>query len=799
MKTLATKKEKKSKFVFYKNIYFWINLFFLVSTLVLLQHLFPYAWIVFWYSLITIANGCVVYFNKITDFTYSDTGTLFYELIQDKNIISIDLPFNSSVDFGNWLQGIFEQYGNSSNLNSALSIVLLSFNLIYLLVALIAAVMIIKSTISADTLFRDKNPKKTGYTRSATKFKKFEQKIIHPVRDHIRFFLITFYEYKFNAFYILAFLIYFNIASAFLVIVGYILVVCCTYNIQTLFKGCYSLIYLFYDYFLKLPLPLILIGLFCVYNSYTKAKAKRYLAKLQFENEELVDTFGRSVFVDGPSGIGKTTIVTEMAFCSESRSRTKIRKKMDKFMNFFPSFPFQLLNKYLDEIIKNEKKMNRFIIRERIKKEFTSFYKKIYEESKTPGYKFNIQPSNLFYAYDIINGKTVHYTGNETIKLRDCLARYAECYYLYQRNALGIVSNYPVATTLNRYTEDYLISWKNTWNDDLRFYWETDYKQKLDEKLKKEKIKSKKRKETKELKKTLNEVVTFEMGEEKRHQKTHELKFDYKYAGVLNFDSMRMGVKKDYTNKAPFIDCLTIIVDEVDKERGNQFATRGMKVTAEEANLVNDKFGWYQNTVRHSALVDNEPHTRMFFTCQRQNDLALGIVQCCECCIDIKPDKQYKNSYYKYSILRRLFAKFIINLTERSKYKYLQTRNYISFPFLLLSAANASANNYIQYIDNRFGYQVVKLRVRDPRSIENTKDKCMFIINRRSYSNNFKSDSLEFIFKDDALNAINNFENELKYKSLEMTSEEYKYQNSHSEDFMFNKNKSNNKNKKKEN
>lgn len=225
-------------------------------------------------------------------------------------------------------------------------------------------------------------------------------------------------------------------------------------------------------------------------------------------------------------------------------------------------------------------------------------------------------------------------------------------------------------------------------------------------------------------------------------------------------------------------DALVINIDEIDKERGNMFSWRGLKQTAKDSNLLNDKFGWFTNTIRHGTLVDNEPLACIIMTCQRQNDLTAGLIESCESLIDIQHNRKKKNTYKKFCFIRYHLAEKINAVLEKIIYRYLQSRNYYSMFYYMLINLNSYLRTRLEYINNRFGYDIVELNVRDSRGVRQTEKKNFYIIYKRAYANNFKSDSLVSIYENKAYKDLSTFTLDMKYLSLKQTERELEYQNS---------------------
>lgn len=679
---------------------------------------------IFYYSLISFINGLITYFKGVFLFDRNNNTQYFYDFYSNNDILDFELPISDDPnDFTLYLKGIFYQYWNMDYFKSSISNVAIIFNFIYIFITILLLIFILKLIFSSFT-FSQKDKNKLGFTRFLNKYNCFQNKFIFPIKIFLTNLKITFIEYRFDKLFVLFVLFYLNIISIFLVFLSYLFDICITFNVLNLFYCLCSLLVLIIPILSKLPLFIWLIIAYILFRIIFKNRAKNKLYYLDSFNEEFVRGLGVSIFIDGVSGSGKTTISTLIAIYKEEIFRKLARKKLDKYMSYFPKFNFQLFNKYLDKLIVSEKINNRIQLKEYIKNRYDHFNFLLINGYKDINNLSSYTKDYLLFGYDL-KFKFSHYNGLIKLNLFDVLVNYSECYFIYQRNALGLISNTPIQTRLCRFNDDYFVNFNDYWNE-------------IDK----------------------------------------NIDTDFYSSGIINYDSLRLG--KTFNNSSPIVDSLVIFIDEVDKERGNQFSWRGLDNKDYYPNLLNDKFNWFVNTCRHGNLIDNDVFVSIILTCQREGDLTAGLIESCESIIDInRKSRIYKNTFYRYSIIERLLASFINDKLSKYCYKYLQTRNYYSFIYYVLFSLKSMCSNYLDYVDNRFGYDVATLTLRDPKQKIEDSNKKFFVIYKRIYANNFKSNGLNEIYDNKALNSSTSFINERKFVGLHMTLKDLDYQNSY--------------------
>lgn len=711
-------------FNFFKkqNIYFYLSNLFLIFVFVLLTIIFPFVFKNLYYSIVSLINGIRYYFEYLLLGNDVNLDS-FYNFILNGNVENIDLPLTSnSMIFGKIFLALFFEFFSKEMFFSFFHDGNLFFTYINLLFVFLIFLYVLKMLISS-FIFEEKDPNIFGYSR----FTKFVNKNESILRNKFNNIINGFYSCNLQFPYIkklilIMLLLFTDLISFCLTTVSY-----CFFflgnilKVEFLYYYFYSSFYLYYSIFSKIPLFINLIFIYILFDIFRKRRAKSKLIYLDYLNKNFVKNLGISIFVDGVSGSGKTTIGTMIAIYKEEQFRAQAYQKMLMLMNYFPDFDFSRLNHFIDYLVSKAFVKNRIQLKDFFTNRFDRFF-----SLTNDGYKDikKLSKSSIdyyFFGYSNMN-KLNYYDGLKWWSLSEVIKTYSELYFVYSRNSLGLISNNPVETDLIRSNEVYFVDFKNYW---------------------------------------LNKGEIFN-----RHD-----------SGIINYDSLRLG--KTLTKESPVIDSLSVLIDEIDKERGNQYAQRGLNQFDEKANLLNDKFDWFINTARHGNLIDNDVYVSFVYICQREGSLSSGIVESSESILDINSDKKRKNAIYIYTFIERYISNLLGNFFNNLCVRFLSTRNYYSFLYKICRKLSSIFLNYVNYLDKFYGYSVVVINKRDPREFKENKESKFFIINKRIYANNFKSDGLSSLFINKFNLAKSNFVNERKFNGLNQSLDDLAYQNSY--------------------
>ena len=245
----------------------------------------------------------------------------------------------------------------------------------------------------------------------------------------------------------------------------------------------------------------------------------------------------------------------------------------------------------------------------------------------------------------------------------------------------------------------------------------------------------------------------------------------------------------------PVLDCVNVIIPEIDKDRGNQFDQKKSNYKDELANINNDDFNLYIKISRHFNTIDNYPFFKLFADLQRLGSLNLDMVEISENVLEISGKSKEKNVLRTW-IISKYFGFYILDKLDGFIKNYKSTRNYISGFYLLISKLSTSIYTFLTNRINLFSYKVVTVNKSHGSSEE--KNECKYyLLNKKIYSMRFATDFYKNLLAQEYLDAQSSYEEERKFINVYPTVDELKYQNSYLVDKLLNSSVVNRKNKEK--
>lgn len=677
-------------------------------------------------ALLSLFNSFIYYFHNLINPIGNNVNDFYYFIIAGSfpgiDLPTIPLPEDQTI-FGLILKSLFFQFFSKEYFSA--SMVSLARILSYVnLFILIILLLIIGNILITSMVFSEKNPAIVGFTRNTIKFDNFIAKFkikLNKFIDPYKFYLRK--GSFLNVLLKLSILFYFQIINIGIVFLSYIFILCSNiFRLDYLYHSFYSLFYLAFPVINFFPLIFWFIVAYFLFNRWRLNKAKAKLIYLDYLNKNFVETLGVSVFIDGVSGSGKSTIGSLISIYKEEQFRNQAYNKLNKFINYFPDFDFQSFTKYLDYLINNRICLNRIQLKDFIEKRYINFFDKLRNGYKDINNLSELSKKAITFNYNNWD-KIDYYNGLVHYSLEEVLVLYSELYFVYSRDSLGLISNIPLNLFLDKVNDIYFPSVKNYWLND---------------------------------------------GEIKASATS----------GVINYDSIRLG--KTFNKESPVVDSLVVLIDEIDKERGNQYSWKGLDRHDYNANLLNDKLDWYINTARHGNLIDNDVYVSFIYICQREGALSSSLVQSSESILDIAhSQKEKKNAISKFVFVENKLAKLLGNFFNNLSIRLMNSRNYHSLFFRFIRKSSSLFNNYVDYLNNYFGYSVVTINKRDPKGLAENSNVKFFIINKRIYANNFSSDGLKSLFINKFKYAKTTFVDERKFNGLNQTIDDLAYSNSY--------------------
>lgn len=189
-------------------------------------------------------------------------------------------------------------------------------------------------------------------------------------------------------------------------------------------------------------------------------------------------------------------------------------------------------------------------------------------------------------------------------------------------------------------------------------------------------------------------------------QKDKRLKQAYeRHAKILDFDSLRVGLKLANSEYADSFEFGTILITEAGKERGNAVENKGKKKNSLYANPLNDGFNSWLKMVRHSATVGGYPFVKVFMDEQRPESIGADVRELCEI-VHIREKSERKRAMPLFA-LEEVLYELIFRKFDETYRQYRFSRGDNSLPMYLIKAFTAKIHRYYTGIWNTFGYRVL--------------------------------------------------------------------------------------------
>ena len=253
------------------------------------------------------------------------------------------------------------------------------------------------------------------------------------------------------------------------------------------------------------------------------------------------------------------------------------------------------------------------------------------------------------------------------------------------------------------------------------------------------------------------------------------------YAKIIDFDAFRLGKKFIDNNPNAFIfDCGVVGFDEIDKERGNQYLTRTLKVDDEKANQSNDSFDKKLKMIRHNCTVRNKCFVKIYMTTQRAMDLGASSRDLNEYVLTLrKQDDDFVSSLPLWYFEPWLCNK-IINFRNNVYVKYRFFRNDDSLLFTLINMISFKCQKYLDKYKNTFDYKKITFtKSYGSESDVALREDNYFLIKKKVYAKRYSTDCYSGAQKKDYLSSQKGFFEMESYSGQTATEKELRLQNSY--------------------
>lgn len=499
-------------------------------------------------------------------------------------------------------------------------------------------------------------------------------------------------------------LFYFNVFTIALEFVAYYLYFVVSFDLSTLYRQFYKLLYDLWAAISFIPLcGWILLALVLI-DRMRRKRGYSVLHHNEMKNRGFINARPIVLMVCGTMGKKKTTMITDMALSQESMLRDKAFEKILETDLKFPYFPWISLEHAITDAMARHDVYNLATCRKFIKHLAGCFYaahsrpehaRAIHRHLRR---RYRLFYDNLCFGYDFELYGFTHDDKLKIVNVWKVLETYAQLYFIYIIQSSLIISNYSIRTD-------------NVMSDIGNFpLWDTDF-----------------------------------FKRDSRLQDSYS-----RHAHILDFDSLRLGKKVIENN--PFADSFefgVVNLTEVGKERKNALELQGIKKMEESANQKNDGFNDWLKMIRHSATVDNFPFVKVITDEQRPESWGADARDLCEI-VHIRESGETRLAMPFFFIAELLysflFGKFV-NLY--AKYRYTRGDNTLSM--YILKTVAAKIQHYYSGIYNTFGYCTLKVQIESGTQDGQLDENKYYLSNKKIYSKRFSTDCFSDFFTKKAL------------------------------------------------
>lgn len=499
-------------------------------------------------------------------------------------------------------------------------------------------------------------------------------------------------------------LFYFNVFTIALESIAYYLYFVVSFDLSTLYRQFYKLLYDLWAAISFIPLwGWLILALFLI-DRMRKKRGYSVLNHNEMKNRGFINARPIVLMVCGTMGKKKTTAITDMALSQEVMFRDKAFEKILETDLKFPYFPWISLERTIAAAMRRHNVYNLATCRKFVKHLAGCFYavhdrpehaKAIRRHLRK---RYELKYDDLCFGYDYEQYGFTYDDKLKIVNVWEVLETYAQLYFIYIIQSSLILSNYSIRTD-------------NAMSDIGNFpLWDTDF-----------------------------------FKRDSRLQEVYS-----RHAHILDFDSLRLGKKVIENN--PFADSFefgVVNLTEVGKERKNALELQGIKKMEESANQKNDGFNDWLKMIRHSATVDNFPFVKVITDEQRPESWGADARDLCEI-VHIRESGETRLAMPFFFVAELLysflFGKFV-NLY--AKYRYTRGDNTLSM--YILKTFAAKIQHYYSGIYNTFGYCMLKVQIESGTQDGQLDENKYYLSNKKIYSKRFSTDCFSDFFTKKAL------------------------------------------------
>ena len=528
-----------------------------------------------------------------------------------------------------------------------------------------------------------------------------------------------------------------------------------------------------------IPIIYILIRVGLSIDRWRKKVGISRLRHMENKNKGFINSLPPVVMVVGPPEAGKTTLVTDMGLSAEAIFRHTVDEQLFEISLEFPNFSFRLLERSIMNAIKSQEIYNMTSTEDWIdrqlfnyKKTLKLYYRCIRDAAKRgikarvakgylkPYYK---EAQKYIWNYDFDRYGTTYDNKLYVVDIVEAVKDYSKFFYFYLQEL--ILSNFGVRKDAR--LRD--IGNKPKWNND---FFERD------------------------------STLIHHMSERDSKGRVGISR----YSKVFDYEMFRLGKKLTENPKfAGAYEGGVILLNEFDKERGNQFKNSDIKETikqlrdsikmlekanadataqkleleqlTERATQLTDKLNHQLAFIRHACTVRNIPLVKVIVDMQRPEELGSGARDLFQI-IHIR-EKSDTFLTMPFFFIYELIYSLIFPRYKKVQSEYDYNRGDNSLLMYLLKKVGATIHNGYRRIYNMFGYHVRLLAVENASTGKMLRESKYYLMTKKIYAKRFSTDAYGDIFKAQQRASRVGLSHLSEYKNLKASVKELQSQNSY--------------------
>lgn len=599
--------------------------------------------------------------------------------------------------------------------------------------------LIIMLLVIVNLMTGSKVTKNKGDSRPLQCWYKVSNKVVKPTVKFISYYRKFLFSGK-NKLYLaslaLMLSIGLNVATIVIEVLAYIFYFSISLDLKSVYIQ-FAKLFLDISYILD-ALPLVVsvpLGVY-LFDKLRLRMGSKKLKRLEENGVDFMDSLSTSILISGTMKAGKTLMLSYMLLLYQKKMKVDALTGLYRNAMRFPNFSYLRLEKKILSLIKEHKIYAKAHCRRMI--EVNRIYLRYSGDDTEGGRRLARYFMKLegvgedefdyidedFFGYDF--SRVVYNNGLQGIDLFRALSYYAEYYYIYALETPELLTNFS-------------LEWNFRCDNDGNFpLWDLDL---------------------------INAQTDITFDEDKRYTK------------ILNQDLLRYGKVVDSQNDSRHsLEFGGIGINEIDKERGNQYVTRGLKRDSEVCNQNNDEFPLHERLKRHAATVEYDNFIVTIGDLQRVEDLGANHV-------GISDELHVRTSDFKIEIPFFHFEQLVFDiLSECHSDSYFSNRYYHADDTLTGYFIRFIVSRFLNFMEkrkNRYGvrYQTLDVHRQGAREGEKTKS-VKFPILAAVVFGTYRTDAFNGLTEEKIRHALSGLPDLPEYKHDAATWEELLQQNS---------------------